>query len=226
MGVQGVIYRSAGGNIAVEAVRRLSRGQSFLQSPNPADADVSEDLVGARVRDRLSDRELRIIAAVVQGYKNREIAVAALHQRADDQERAAQHLRQNRSFRPIGTGFVCGSSPHTGTGDGIGGRGTGASAARKAPANAAVDPPAASSHPVKSTDGSFAQAGERLRASPRPGFTPREGADAPDPLATGRETKNVVPFPGSALEANIAPCAPGSPCALPISRVRCLWLWW
>jgi DNA-binding NarL/FixJ family response regulator len=74
MGVQGVIYRSAGGNIAVEAVRRLSRGQSFLQSPNPADADVSEDLVGARVRDRLSDRELRIIAAVVQGYKNREIA--------------------------------------------------------------------------------------------------------------------------------------------------------
>jgi DNA-binding NarL/FixJ family response regulator len=74
MGVQGVIYRSAGGNIAVEAVRRLSRGQSFLQSPNPADADVSEDLVGARVRDRLSDKELRIIAAVVQGYKNREIA--------------------------------------------------------------------------------------------------------------------------------------------------------
>ena len=75
MGVQGVIYRSASGNIAVEAVRRLSRGQSFLQSPNPDDADISEDLVGARVRDRLSDRELRIIAAVVQGYKNREIAL-------------------------------------------------------------------------------------------------------------------------------------------------------
>jgi DNA-binding NarL/FixJ family response regulator len=75
MGVQGVIYRSAGGNIAVEAVRRLSRGQSFLQSPNPADTEVSEDLVGARVRDRLSARELRITAAVVQGYKNREIAL-------------------------------------------------------------------------------------------------------------------------------------------------------
>src|ERR1039458_177832 len=74
MGVQGAIYRSACGNIAGEAVRRLSRGQSFLQSPNLADADVSEDLVGARVRDRLSDRELRIVAAVVQGYKNREIA--------------------------------------------------------------------------------------------------------------------------------------------------------
>jgi DNA-binding NarL/FixJ family response regulator len=75
MGVQGVIYRSACGNIAVEAVRRLSRGQPFMQSPNPDDADVSEDLVGTRVRDRLSDRELRIVAAVVQGYKNREIAL-------------------------------------------------------------------------------------------------------------------------------------------------------
>jgi DNA-binding NarL/FixJ family response regulator len=75
MGVQGVIYRSAGGNVVVEAVRRLSRGEPFLQSPSMGDDDVSEDLVGARVRDRLSDRELRIIAAVVQGYKNRDIAL-------------------------------------------------------------------------------------------------------------------------------------------------------
>src|SRR5271165_3288810 len=74
MGVQGVIYRSAGGNVVVEAVRRLSRGEPFLQSPN-MDGEVSEDLVGARVRDRLSDRELRIIAAVVQGNKNRDIAM-------------------------------------------------------------------------------------------------------------------------------------------------------
>ncbi len=75
MGVQGVIYRSANGNVVVEAVRRLSRGQAFLQSPNPADADMSEDVVGARVRDRLSDRELRIVAAIVQGYRNKEIAL-------------------------------------------------------------------------------------------------------------------------------------------------------
>jgi DNA-binding NarL/FixJ family response regulator len=75
MGVQGVIYRSAGGNVVVEAVRRLSRGEPFLQSPNMIDGEVSEDLVGARVRDRLSDRELRIISAVVQGYKNRDIAM-------------------------------------------------------------------------------------------------------------------------------------------------------
>jgi DNA-binding NarL/FixJ family response regulator len=75
MGVQGVIYRSAGGNVVVEAVRRLSRGEPFLQGPNTGKGDISEDLVGARVRDRLSDGELRIISAVVQGYKNRDIAL-------------------------------------------------------------------------------------------------------------------------------------------------------
>ena len=74
LGVQGVIYRSASGTVVVEAVRRLARGQTFLQSSNPAEGEISEDLVGTRVRDRLSDRELRIVAAVVQGYKNREIA--------------------------------------------------------------------------------------------------------------------------------------------------------
>ena len=74
MGVQGAIYRCAGGNVVVEAVRRLSRGEPFLQGPN-MDGEVSEDFVGARVRDRLSDRELRIISAVVQGFKNRDIAM-------------------------------------------------------------------------------------------------------------------------------------------------------
>ncbi|HME32295.1 MAG TPA: response regulator transcription factor, partial [Terriglobales bacterium] len=75
MGVPGVIYRCASGNVVVEAVRRLSRGEPFLQSPNRTDGEVSEDLVGARVRDRLSDKELRIIASVVQGFKNRDIAL-------------------------------------------------------------------------------------------------------------------------------------------------------
>lgn len=75
MGVQGVVFRSVSGNVAVEAVRRLARGECFLQSPNPADADISDDVVGARVKERLTDRELRIVAAVVQGYKNREIAM-------------------------------------------------------------------------------------------------------------------------------------------------------
>jgi len=74
LGVQGVIYRSASSTMIVEAVRRLSRGQSFLQGPNSAEVEVDDDLVGARVQKRLTSRELRIIAAIVQGYKNREIA--------------------------------------------------------------------------------------------------------------------------------------------------------
>jgi DNA-binding NarL/FixJ family response regulator len=74
MGVQGVIYRSASGNMVVEAVRRLAQGQAFLQGPNSSEVEVNEDLVGMRVRNRLSERELRIIASIVQGYKNREIA--------------------------------------------------------------------------------------------------------------------------------------------------------
>ena len=74
MGVQGVIYRCAPSNMVVEAVRRLSRGQSFLQGPNASEVELEDDLVGARVQNRLTGRELRIIAAIVQGYKNREIA--------------------------------------------------------------------------------------------------------------------------------------------------------
>ena len=74
LGVQGVIYRSASSTIVIEAIRRLSRGQSFLQGPNSAEIEVDDDLVGARVQKRLTGRELRIIAAIVQGYKNREIA--------------------------------------------------------------------------------------------------------------------------------------------------------
>lgn len=75
MGVQGVIYRSASSNMVLEAVRQLARGQSFLQGPHSTEVEANEDVVGMRVRTRLSDRELRIVAAVVQGYKNREIAL-------------------------------------------------------------------------------------------------------------------------------------------------------
>jgi DNA-binding NarL/FixJ family response regulator len=34
-----------------------------------------EDLVGTRVRDRLTPKEMRIVALIVQGCKNREIAM-------------------------------------------------------------------------------------------------------------------------------------------------------
>jgi DNA-binding NarL/FixJ family response regulator len=74
MGVHGVVFRSANGSAVVEAVRRLARGEMYIHTPNASVTEISDDLVGIRVRDRLSEKELRIIAAVVRGYKNREIA--------------------------------------------------------------------------------------------------------------------------------------------------------
>jgi len=74
MGVQGVVYRSINGASIVEAVRRLARGKPFVHKPNSEVTEISEDLVGIRVRDRLSEKELGILAAVVRGYKNRDIA--------------------------------------------------------------------------------------------------------------------------------------------------------
>jgi DNA-binding NarL/FixJ family response regulator len=72
-GAQGVFYRSIKGSTLVAGVRQLSRGGRFLQMH--AAAELTADLVGERVTSQLSLRELRIISAVVQGYKNSEIAL-------------------------------------------------------------------------------------------------------------------------------------------------------
>jgi DNA-binding NarL/FixJ family response regulator len=70
--VQGVFYRSVQGSALVDGVRRLAQGGSYVQMH--ATAEVSSDLIGERVTSRLSRRELKIVAAIVRGYKNREIA--------------------------------------------------------------------------------------------------------------------------------------------------------
>lgn len=75
MGVQGVVYRSVNGSAVVDAVRRLARGECYVHAPNTGVGEIGEDLVGIRVRDRLSEKELRVTALVVHGFKNREIAV-------------------------------------------------------------------------------------------------------------------------------------------------------
>lgn len=75
-GVRGVVYRNVSGDMLVECVRRVARGERFTQETKPAAAAPdSDDFVGARVRDRLTPKELRIVALIVQGYKNKEIAV-------------------------------------------------------------------------------------------------------------------------------------------------------
>ncbi len=74
MGVQGVIYRSINGSSVVDAVRRVAKGETYIHSASLAGNEIGEDHVGIRVRDRLSEKELRIVATVVRGFKNREIA--------------------------------------------------------------------------------------------------------------------------------------------------------
>lgn len=75
IGAKGVVYRSVPGEFMVEAVRRVARDETYVQIHKPGFDEDSEDLVGARVRDKLSDKEIRIMAAVVRGFKNRDIAL-------------------------------------------------------------------------------------------------------------------------------------------------------
>jgi DNA-binding NarL/FixJ family response regulator len=74
-GLRGVVYRNSTGNELVECVRRVAVGATW-SPPQLAIAEVPEnDMVGTRVRDRLTPKEMRIVALIVQGYKNREIAI-------------------------------------------------------------------------------------------------------------------------------------------------------
>ncbi|HYL91546.1 MAG TPA: response regulator transcription factor [Alphaproteobacteria bacterium] len=73
-GVHGVIYRNVSGESLVQCVRKVSKGETWIQNTQESKETAENDLVGARVRDRLTAKELKIVALIVQGYKNKEIA--------------------------------------------------------------------------------------------------------------------------------------------------------
>lgn len=74
-GFRGVVFRSVTGPALVECVRRVALGETWIP-PQVMLADSPEDdMVGTRVRDRLTPKEMRIVALIVQGCKNREIAL-------------------------------------------------------------------------------------------------------------------------------------------------------
>ena len=75
-GVHGLVFRNVTGSALTECVRKVGKGQSWIQSDSgaAASAESADDHVGARVRDRLTPKELRIVALIVQGFKNKEIA--------------------------------------------------------------------------------------------------------------------------------------------------------
>ncbi|HXW15272.1 MAG TPA: response regulator transcription factor [Terriglobia bacterium] len=74
-GVNGVIYRNVSGEALVQCVRKVNKGETWVQDTHESKETAENDLVGARVRDRLTAKELKIVALIVQGNKNKEIAV-------------------------------------------------------------------------------------------------------------------------------------------------------
>lgn len=73
-GAGGVVFRSVTGSALVDCVRKVAKGETWVQDVRSLAAASESDQVGARVRDRLTARELSIVALIVQGYKNKEIA--------------------------------------------------------------------------------------------------------------------------------------------------------
>jgi DNA-binding NarL/FixJ family response regulator len=74
-GFRGVVFRSVTGPALVECVRRVAAGDTWMPPQVMQPDSPEEDMVGTRVRDRLTPKEMRIVALIVQGCKNREIAL-------------------------------------------------------------------------------------------------------------------------------------------------------
>ena len=73
-GFRGVVFRNVTGPALVDCVRRVSCGDTWIPPQLIVRDSAEEDMVGTRVRDRLTPKEMRIVALIVQGCKNREIA--------------------------------------------------------------------------------------------------------------------------------------------------------
>lgn len=69
----GILSRNVPGAVLVDCVRRVAQGQHFVQRANVMTMQ-SADTVGTRVRDRLTPKEMQIVALIVQGCKNKDIA--------------------------------------------------------------------------------------------------------------------------------------------------------
>jgi DNA-binding NarL/FixJ family response regulator len=74
LGFRGVVFRSITGQALVQCVRAVAAGETWLPPQLLRIESPVDDMVGTRVRDRLTPKEMRIVALIVQGCKNREIA--------------------------------------------------------------------------------------------------------------------------------------------------------
>jgi len=71
--LDGMVARGIAGPDLIDCVRRVGRGQRSVHGAKVTTLQAP-DTVGARVRDRLTPKELQIVALIVQGCKNKEIA--------------------------------------------------------------------------------------------------------------------------------------------------------
>jgi len=72
--LDGVVFRNVPGPELLDCIRRVAAGQRSVQHSNVTSI-LAQDSVGARVRDRLTPKELQIVALIVQGCKNKHIAI-------------------------------------------------------------------------------------------------------------------------------------------------------
>src|ERR1039458_10092157 len=73
-GFRGVVFRNVTGPALVECVHHVAAGDTWVPPQLMLPESPEEDMVGKRVRDRLTPKEMRIVALIAQGCKNREIA--------------------------------------------------------------------------------------------------------------------------------------------------------
>ncbi|MCL2659820.1 MAG: response regulator transcription factor [Acidobacteriaceae bacterium] len=71
--VHGILHRNVGGTELLDCVRRVARGERYIQHSSVTPIHVA-DRVGERVRDMLTPREMQIVGLIIQGCKNKEIA--------------------------------------------------------------------------------------------------------------------------------------------------------
>jgi DNA-binding NarL/FixJ family response regulator len=73
--LHGLVYRNVSSAGLVDCVRKVIRGERSIHALQAEKGGEPEDMVGARVRDRLTPKEMKIVALIVQGCKNKEIGL-------------------------------------------------------------------------------------------------------------------------------------------------------
>lgn len=74
-GVNGAVHRSVSGPSLIDCMRRVLHGERGVIANGCEGTVHQDDPVGARVRDRLTPKEMKIVALIIQGCKNKEIAL-------------------------------------------------------------------------------------------------------------------------------------------------------